>query len=491
MKKSILTTVSTTLSVSMVASCGVEATVNIVESLQAPTKQIPRVAFPEKQTADLSALNWRFIGPMTGIRGSDVIGHPVDSQVFYHAGNAGLWKTPDAGTTWIPLGDGQFKAGSLGAIDISQTNPDIMYVGTGEPQMRNNVSWGDGVYKSTGAGETWTNMGLKDTKHISQVLIHPENPDVVYVAAYGHAFGPNRERGVYKTIDGGQTWKQALYKSEKAGVIDLALNPSNPNELFASIWEFERKAWGPKTGGADSGIWHSTDGGENWTDISRNKGLPEGQFGRIGLTMSAADSKRICANIDSGTKAGIYLSDDNGRTWAFVSDFFQVIGRPFYYSHIVANPGNADEVWAPNNRVFSSRDAGKTWRVEPGIKDDFHDIWIGPKNANRMISTSDGGVSVTLTGGMTWSTQYTQKTSQFYRVNTDNEFPYNVYGSSQDSLSLKVPSASRWGGLSGYDNVFIGNGETSSVIPDPEDNNIVYSISTASPVGGGTPFTKK
>ena len=490
MKRRIISTLSTVLIVGAVASCNAVASSNSGETKQFSTKQIPRVAFPAKQVADLNALKWRFIGPMTGIRGSDVIGHPVNTQVFYHAGNAGLWKTPDAGATWVPLGDGQFKTGSLGAIDISQTNPDIMYVGTGEPQMRNNVSWGDGVYKSTDAGETWTNIGLKDTKHISQVLIHPKNPDIVYVAAYGHAFGPNKERGVYRTIDGGKNWKQVLFKSEKAGVIDLVLNPSNPNELFASMWEFERKAWGPKTGGADSGIWHSTDGGENWTDITKNAGLPEGKFGRIGLSISAADAKRVYANIDSETKAGIYRSDDNGKTWAFISDYFQVIGRPFYYSHITANPGNADEVWVPNNRTFSSRDAGKNWRVEPGIKDDFHDVWIDPKDANRMIITSDGGVQVTLNGGMSWSTQYTQKTTQFYRVNTDNQFPYNVYANSQDSLAFKVPSASRWGGISQDENVLLGNGETSSVIPDPDDNNIVFSIASGAPTGGGTPFAK-
>ncbi len=468
-----------TLSLSMAATCYGKSA----------SKQIPRVDFPEKQVANLRALKWRFIGPMTGLRGSDVIGHPTDRNVFYHASN-GLWKTPDAGDTWVPVGDGQFKTGSLGAIDISQSNPEIMYVGSGEPQMRNNVSWGDGVYKTTDGGETWQHLGLKDTKHISQVLIHPNNPDIVYVGAFGSAFGPSKHHGVYKTIDGGSSWKQVLFKSEKAGVIDLVLNPSNPNELFAAMFEFERKAWGPKTGGPDGGLWHSTDAGKTWKDISRNPGMPEGDFGRIGISMSAADANRVYALIDNETKGGVYRSEDNGKTWTFVSDYFQIIGRPFYYSHIIANPGNADEVWSPNNRLFSSRDAGKTWRVEPGIKDDFHDVWIDPKDANRMIHTNDGGVAVTLNGGMTWSTQYTQKNSQFYRVNTDNEFPYNVYGSSQDSLAFKVPSASRWGGISQDENVLVGGGETSSVIPDPDDNNVAYLLSTGTPMGGGTPFTK-
>jgi len=453
------------------------------------TQQIPRVAFPEKQVADLDALKWRFIGPMSGIRGSDVIGHPVDRNVFYHAGN-GLWKTPDAGDTWEPVGDGQFTSGSLGAIDISQSQPDVMYVGSGEPQMRNNVSWGDGVYRTTDGGETWLHVGLKDTKHVSQVLIHPTDPNTVYVSGFGSAFGPSKHGGVFKTTDGGVSWEQVLYKSETTGVIDMVLNPSNPDELFASIWEFERKAWGPKTGGPESGLWHSTDAGNTWTEITRNPGMPEGDYGRIGITMSAADANRVYILADNATKGGLYRSDDNGANWEFVSDFFQITGRPFYYSHIIANPGNADEIWSPNNRLFSSRDGGENWRVEPGIKDDFHDIWIDPKDANRMIHTNDGGVAVTLNGGMTWSTQYTQKNTQFYRVNTDNEFPYNVYASSQDSLVFKVPSAHRYGGIPQDVNGVYGNGETSSAIPDPDDNNIVFLISSGQPTGGGSPFSK-
>ena len=468
------------------SSCDAQKPAPEVESIPA----IPRVAAPEKQTADADALIWRFIGPMTGTRGSVVLGHPTDPNVFYHGASGGLWKTPDAGQTWVPVGDGQFKSSSVGAMDISASNPNIMYVGMGEPQMRNNVSWGDGVYKSVDGGETWAHLGLEETHHIAQVRIHPTNPDIVYVAAYGHAFGPNPERGVFRTRDGGQSWEKVLYKSETAGAIDLVLNPSNPDEMFASIWEFERKAWGAKTGGAESGLWKSTDGGDNWTEISKNNGMPEGRMGRIGVTMSAADARRVYALIDSETKPGLYRSDDLGANWRLVSDNFQIIGRPFYYSHIIANPSNADELWAPNNRVFSSKDGGKTWVVEPGIKDDFHDIWIDPMNANRMIATCDGGAQVTLTGGLSWSTQYTQKTTQLYRVNTDNEFPYNVYGTVQDLLSYKVPSASRWGGISGYETVLVGNGETGPAIPDPDDNNIVFNISSGSTVGGGAPFTR-
>lgn len=436
-----------------------------------------------------NALEWRFIGPIVGNRGSVVLGHPTEENVFFFGASNGLWKTEDAGTYWMPVGDKDFASGNIGAMEISESNPDIMYVGMGEPQMRNNVSWGDGVYKSTDGGENWTHLGLDETHHISQVRVHPTNPDIVYVGAFGHAFGPNPERGVFRTRDGGTTWEKVLYKNEEAGVIDLVMNPSNPDELFAVMWEFERKAWGPKTGGPSSGLYKSTDGGDTWTEITYATGLPEGGRGRSGMTMSAANATRVYALIDSETAPGLYVSNDLGENWEFVSNFFQIIGRPFYYSHIYASPHDANELWSPNNRNFMSKDGGKNWILDPGIKDDFHDMWICPKNPKRMIGTNDGGCQVTMTGGLTWSGQYTQKNSQFYRVNTDNDFPYNVYGSGQDILAYKIPSASRWGGISGYETTIIGNGEISSVIPNPENSNIVYNISGGAPMGSGAPFT--
>ena len=441
---------------------------------------------PEK----FDAMEWRFIGPMMGTRGSFVLGHPTEANTFFFGASNGLWKTEDAGQYWLPVGDDYFTSGNMGAMEFSESNPDIAYVGTGEPQMRNNVSWGDGVYKTTDGGETWTHLGLKETHHISQIRVHPTNPDIVYVGAYGHAFGPNPERGVFRTKDGGKTWEKVLYKSDNAGCIDLVMNPSNPDELFAVIWEFERKAWGPKTGGPETGLWKSVDGGDNWAEITRNPGLPqEGGLGRMGITMSAADSRKVYALIDSETKPGLYVSNDLGNNWEFVSDFFQIIGRPFYYSHIYASPHDANELWSPNNRLFSSKDGGKTWELEPGVKDDFHDVWICSKNPDRMIVTCDGGCQVSMTGGKTWSTNFTQKNVQFYRVNVDNDFPYNVYGNGQDVLAYKVPSASRWGGISGYETTIVGNGETSNVIPHPEKPHIVYSISGGAPMGSGAPFT--
>jgi photosystem II stability/assembly factor-like uncharacterized protein len=439
---------------------------------------------------ELGGLRWRNIGPFNGGRGTQGIGHPTDPNVFWFGhSSGGLWRTDDTGATWTEVGAHQFRYASIGALDLYAKNPDIMYVGLGEPQMRQSCSWGDGVYKTTDGGETWTHLGLTEARQIAKVLIHPDDPDVVWVASMGHAWGPNPDRGVFKTTDGGETWRKVLYRSNGTGVIDLVLNPTNSDELFAAAWEFDRKAWGAKTGGPESGIWHSTDGGETWNDISKNEGLPEGQMGRVGLTMSAADGKRIYALIDSETGAGVYRSDDSGRTWSFVSDNANITARPFYASHLSSNPQNADEIWAPGNKLWRSPDAGETWILEPGIKDDFHHIWIDPKNARRMIAVCDGGAQVTLTGGLTWSRFDTQSGAQFYRVDTDDQFPYRVYGNTQDLLVYSVPSSSRWGGVPVHMTDYIGSGETSSAIPKPGDPNIVYSLATGATYGGATHFT--
>ncbi len=438
----------------------------------------------------VQARAWRNIGPFLGGRGTSVVGHPTNPNIFYfgHA-SGGLWKTEDAGAYWTPVGDGQFNTGSVGAIALYAKNPDIMYVGTGEPQMRQSVSWGDGVYKTVDGGQTWVHLGLTEARHIAKIRIHPDNPDLVYVASMGHAFGPNKERGVFRTQDGGKTWKKILFKSENTGAIDLEMSPSDPKVLFAAMWEFDRKSWGAKTGGPESGIWRSLDGGDSWTEITRTKGMPEGHMGRVGLAMSKANSKRVWALIDSQTKQGLYQSDDLGKTWSFVSDYGQIIARPFYFYHLYANPHDADDLWAPANKLYHSPDGGKTWVLEPGGKDDYHDIWIDPNDPMRMIGVHDGGAQVTLTGGKTWSSFANQPTTQFYRLNIDDQFPYNLYGNAQDTLTFKVPSASRWGGISGYETTVVSNGETGPAIPHPTKPEIVYSISTGFPSGGGLAFT--
>ena len=439
---------------------------------------------------DLSALEWRNIGPFNGGRGTTVVGHPTDRSVFFFGhGSGGLWKTEDAGTYWIPVGAGQFNYASVGAMAIYEKNPDIMYVGLGEPQLRQSVSWGDGMYKSVDGGDTWDHIGLEDSLHIARVRIHPENPDVVYVASMGHAFGPTEERGVFRTRDGGTTWEKVLFQDESTGAIDLVMSPGDPDVLFAALWTFERKAWGSFFGGPDGGIWRSMDGGDSWQEITANPGLPEGDTGRIGLTMSAADPDRVYALIDSATTSGLYRSDDIGDTWRFVTDDANITARPFYFTHIYANPSNADELWSPGNKLWRSVDGGESWILEPSAKDDFQDIWIDPNDPDRMIVTCDGGTAVSLTGGKTWSTFANQSGVQFYRVDTDDEFPYNLYGNAQDLLTYGIPSASRWGGIPVHMTKFIGNGETGRAIPKPGDPNIVYGLSTGATFGGAAQFT--
>lgn len=438
----------------------------------------------------IKALEWRNIGPFVGGRGTSVVGHPTEKNVFFGGhGSGGLWKTEDAGQYWVPVGDGQFNYGSIGAIDLFELDPDIMYVGLGEPQMRNDVSYGDGMYLTLDGGETWDHLGLEQARHISKVIIHPENPNVVYVGSMGQAFGPSPERGVFKTENGGVTWEHVLFKSEKAGVIDMVMSPADPETLFAAAWEFERKSWGPKTAGPDSGLWKSTDGGVTWTDITRNEGLPAGVWGRTGLTMSAADPNRVYALVDNETQQGLYRSDDLGETWRFVSGSPNITSRPFYFYHIEADPTDADKLWAPANKMWRSSDGGETWVLEPGGKDDFHHIWIDPEDPDRMIAVHDAGFQVTLTGGRTWSSFEYQNGVQFYRVDTDDQFPYRVYGNSQDENAYSVPSAYFYGGIPVHETDWIGNGETGAAIPNPDDPDIVYSTSTAATFGAAAHFT--
>jgi len=440
--------------------------------------------------SSIQAMKWRNIGPFNGGRGTSVVGHPTDPQVFWFGhSSGGLWKTEDAGTYWMPVGEGQFRYASVGAIALYEKNPDIMYVGLGEPQMRQSVSWGDGMYKTVDGGKTWTHIGLDEARQIAKVVIHPDDPNTVYVASMGHTWGPSPERGVFRTTDGGKSWKKVLFRSDKTGAIDMVMSPKDPNVLFAALWEFERKAWGAKTAGPEGGLWKSTDGGDTWQEITRNEGLPKGMWGRVGITMSAADPKRVYALIDSETKQGLYRSDDLGKTWRFISGDANITARPFYFYHLHADPSNADKLWVPGNKLWRSVDAGKTWILEPGIKDDFQGIWIDPKDSNRMIVTCDGGTQVTLTGGKTWSSFANQSGVQFYRVDTDDQFPYRVYGNAQDLIVYSLPSASRWGGIPLHMADFIGSGETARAIPKPGDPNTVYSLATGATFGGATMFT--
>ncbi len=431
-------------------------------------------------------LKWRCIGPFRGGRVVAVAGDAKNKNTFYFGACAGgVWKTTDAGTYWECVSDGFFKTSSVGALAVSEADPNVIYAGMGETTIRIDVSHGDGVYKSTDAGKTWQHMGLADTRHIAKIKIHPSNPDIVWVAAFGHAFGNHDARGVYKSIDGGKTWKQVLYKSNKAGAIDLTLDAKNPRILYASVWEAYRNFWQISSGGEDSGIYKSNDGGETWTDISRNKGLPKGLLGKIGMAASPVQSGRIWAIVENAEAAGIYRSDDYGDTWEHTCADLRLVSRAWYYMHLTADTQDADTVYVNNLSFWKSTDAGKTFTEIGTPHGDNHDLWIDPENNQRMVQGNDGGANVSLNGGATWSSIYNQPTAQFYHLETDNQTPYRVYGTQQDNSSVSVPNRSPNQSISWSDCYTAGTGESGYIAPHPEDANIVYVGAIGSSPGGG------
>jgi photosystem II stability/assembly factor-like uncharacterized protein len=422
----------------------------------------------------LKAVHFRLIGPFRGGRVDAVAGVASEPYVYYFGGTGGgVFKTTDGGAHWRPITDGQLKTGSIGAIAVAPSDPNVIYVGTGEGCIRGNASHGDGVYKSTDAGQTWTHIGLEDTQQIGQIRVDPKNPDVVWVAALGHMSGPNDQRGVFKSTDGGKTWRRTLFKSDKAGAIDLDVDPSNPNILYASIWQTIRTPWSFSSGGPDSGLYKSTDGGETWKDITRNPGLPHGVIGRIGVTISPVNPQRVWALIEA-EDGGVFRSDDNGQTWHKVNDERKLRQRAWYYSHIFADPNNGDRVYVLNVNFFRSNDGGHTFDQMPVPHGDNHDLWISPNDSNRMIASNDGGAMVSYDGGQAWSTIDNQPTAQFYRIALDQDFPYHVYGAQQDNSTVEIASRGNGGGITDRDWHPVGGGESGWIAPDPTDSNIVY-----------------
>ena len=433
----------------------------------------------------LNALEWRCIGPPRGGRVVAVAGDPVDQGTFYFGACAGgVWKTYDGGTYWENVSDGFFNTASVGAIAVSDSDPSVVYAGMGEACIRLDVCHGDGVYRSNDGGRSWEHLGLEDTRHIARVRIHPTNPDIVYVGALGHAFGPNLQRGVFKSTDGGKNWKHVLFKSENAGAADLTIDPNNPRVLFASIWQVRRNFWNLTSGGPDSGLWRSMDGGETWEDVSGNKGLPDGPFGRMGVSISPSKPGRVYATVEAG-EPGVFRSDDYGDTWELTSDNRDLQGRPWYYQHIFADPQDADTAWVLNYSAYKSIDAGKTWEEVNTPHGDNHDIWIDPRNPQRIIEGNDGGACVSYNGGETFSTIYNQLTAQFYHVTTDTQFPYRVYGTQQDNSAISVPSRTHKGGIPWGDCYTVGSSESGYIVVDPNDPNIVISGAIGSSPGGG------
>ncbi len=421
-------------------------------------------------------LSWTNVGPSRGGRSIAVAGSDARvNEYYFGATGGGLWKTTDGGTTWDPVTDGQLGSASVGAVAVCPSDPDVVYIGMGESELRGNVQQGDGVYKSTDAGKTWTHLGLAATQNISKIRIAPDDCDHVFVAAFGVHSAPNPERGVYKSTDGGKTWRKVLYRDDKTGAIDLIIDPNDPDVLYASLWEAWRKSWGFSSGGAGSGIFKSTDAGEHWTEITSNLGLePPTPIGKIGLAVSPANSKRVWALVEHEPQGGVYRSDDAGRTWSRVNDERKLRQRAFYYSRIYADPKDENVVYALNTGIYRSTDGGKTFptslRVPHG---DNHDLWIAPGDPDRMIEANDGGATVTVDAGKTWTAE-DYPTAQFYRVATTAHEPYHICGAQQDNSTVCLPS-SDWRHVTAGEYFYsVGGCESGYIAPSPVDQNIFY-----------------
>ena len=418
-------------------------------------------------------MKYRAIGPFRGGRSLTASGIPGDPTTYYFgATGGGVWKSTDGAISWSPVFD-KDGAPSIGSLAVSQADPNVIYVGTGEACIRGNISHGDGVWKSVDAGKSWKNVGLKDSRAIGKVIVSPRNPDIVFVAALGHPFGPNAERGVFRTTDGGKTWDKVLYKDENTGAIDVAFDPRNANILFAALWETRRTPWSLSSGGPGSGLYRSTDGGTTWKRLTEH-GLPKGPYGRIGLAV-AANSDRVYAIIEAREKdGGFYRSDDGGDSWNLVNGSHSLYQRPWYYMHVIADPQDADTVYILDVEFFKSTDGGRTFNKIKVPHGDNHGLWIDPKNSKRMIASNDGGATVSLDGGKTWTRQDNQPTAQFYHVVTDTQTPYYVYGAQQDNSTIAIASRSDLGTI-GRDSWYaVGGGEAGYIAPYPADPNVVY-----------------
>jgi photosystem II stability/assembly factor-like uncharacterized protein len=390
----------------------------------------------------MEELRFRSVGPHRGGRVTAVAGHRAHPATFYMgATGGGVWKTADSGRTWVNVSDGFFATGSIGAIDVAESDPNVVYVGTGSAAIRSNVILGKGVYKSTDAGKTWSFAGLPDAGQIGAVKVHPRNPDVAYVAALGQPFGPSPDRGVFRTTDGGRTWKKVLFVNDRTGVVSLAMNPSAPDEIYAGAWRAERRPWTIVSGGpaAEGGVYKTTDGGDTWKHLEN--GLPRGLVGKVGVDLSPSNPSRVYVILEApGTQAGVYRSDDAGATFQQVSSQASLVARPFYYTYVDADPKDADTVYVNNLAFWKSADGGRTWRSMPTPHGDNHGMWINPDHPEIFIQSNDGGANVTLDGGRTWSTQHNQPTAEIYQVAVDEQVPYRLYGAQQDNTTVIVPS---------------------------------------------------
>ncbi len=419
-------------------------------------------------------MTWRNIGPFRGGRSAAVTGVPGKPNLYYFgATGGGVWRTQDGGQTWENLSDGYF-GGSIGAVAVSEWDPNVIYVGGGEVTVRGNVSYGYGMWKSVDAGKTWMPIGLKNSRHIPRIRIHPRNPDLVYAAVMGDLFKPTEERGVYRSKDGGKTWEKILFANENAGAVDLVMDPTNPRILYASTWRIRRTPYSLESGGEGSDLWKSTDGGDTWIKLTdQDNGLPEGTRGIIGIAVSPANPERVWTIIESD-KGGVYRSENGGEDWRRVNDSRALRQRAWYYSRIYADPQDEDVVYVMNVRYHKSTDGGETFEASNAPHGDHHDLWIAPEDPTRMIIADDGGAQVSFDGGENWSTYYNQPTAQFYRVVTDDHFPYRIYAAQQDNSTVRIAHRTDGGSIGERDWEPTAGGESAHIAPDPRDNEIVF-----------------
>src|SRR5713101_5374590 len=429
-----------------------------------PTGRIPENLF--------GAMRWRQVGPFRGGRALAVTGVSGEPTVFYFgAASGGIWRSSDAGANWEPIFDKEDIA-SIGSIAVAPSDHNIIYAGSGEACIRGNITYGNGVYKSLDCGKTWKNIGLKDSRHIGAVIVDPRNANTVFVAALGHAYGSNEERGIFRSTDGGVTWQKVLYKDNKTGAIDVVVDPNNSNTLFASLWEVYRTPWSLSSGGPGSGLYKSTDGGSTWTKLEGH-GLPSGIVGRIGVSVSGADSSRVYAMVES-KEGGLYRSDDGGENWTRINEDGRMRQRAWYFSHIFADPKSADTVYVLNTGMSRSTDGGKSFEFIRAPHGDNHGLWIDPTRPQWMIVANDGGASVSHDTGKSWTTENNQPTAQFYHVAADNAVPYRVYGAQQDNSTVAIASRSDNFAIDRPDWYDVGGGEAGYVVPDPRNPDIVY-----------------
>jgi photosystem II stability/assembly factor-like uncharacterized protein len=443
-------------------------------SLAQKIKPAPAAGIQNADSILLSKTKYRLIGPWRGGRSGAVTGSYKSKNTFYFGGTGGgVWKTTDGGSNWKNISD-KYYGSSIGAVAVAPSDEMVVYAGEGENTMRGNVSEGlGGMWRSEDAGKSWKNIGLKDSRHILRIIVHPRNPDIVWVAVMGHLFGPNEERGIYKTTDGGKTWKRTLFVNNQTGCSDLVMEPGNPNVFYAGTWRLIRTPNSLESGGEGSGLWKSTDAGETWTNISSKKGLPKGVWGIVGVAVAPSNTDKIYCILEN-EKGGLYSSSDGGETWALQSSDNNIRQRAWYYTKVFIDPKNENKVYCPNVNFMISTDGGKTFRGISTPHGDHHDLWIDPEDGNRMIVADDGGAQVSFDGGGNWSTYLNQPTAQIYRVSADNSFPYRILGAQQDNSTFRIKHRTYGAAITDRDWEVTAGSESGYVVADPSNPDIVY-----------------